>query len=128
MVEFNKINILEYSPIALALIGDGVHTLFVREKILKLNNITSGRLHLESAKKCKASAQSEVFDKIKNELLEDELAIANRARNHKTHSVKNNSIEDYKKATAFEALIGYLYLLKQYDRMNEILEKSFEYV
>ena len=125
MNEINEKNIIEYSPISLALVGDGVHTLFVREKLIRQTNLSHFNLHIESSKYCRASYQSKAFDKIFEMLEEDERAIALRARNHKSHNAKNSSPQDYKKATAFEAVIGYLYLLKRTNRLQEILEYSF---
>ncbi len=125
MNEINEKNIIEYSPISLALVGDGVHTLFVREKLLRETNLSHFNLHVEASKFCRASYQSKAFDKIFEMLNEDEKAVAMRARNHKSHNAKNSSPQDYKKATAFEAIIGYLYLLKREERLKEILDNSF---
>ena len=114
------------SPLALAFIGDAVHTKFVREYVL-LNSENSkiNNYHNLAKKFCTASRQKEVLEKITPLLTEEEKDIVRRARNAKSkHKAKNYDEEEYKKATAFEALIGYLYLSKQNERLNEILNFS----
>ena len=126
MKEITEENIVEFSPLSLASIGDGVHTLFVREKLIRETNLPSNKLHLEASKLCCAKKQSQVFERIFENLTEKEKAVALRARNHKSHAVKSSSQIEYKKATAFEAVVGYLYLIKKDERLNWILEKSME--
>ena len=114
------------SPLALAFIGDAVHTKFVREYVL-LNNENSkiNNYHNLAKKFCNASRQKEALEKITPQLTEEEKDIVRRARNAKSkHKAKNYDEEEYKKATAFEALIGYLYLSKQNERLDEILNFS----
>ena len=119
-ISMNNIN--ELNPLALAFIGDGVHTLYVRDKIIKANNLKQNDYHKLCARECNAKAQSLFLDSIVKELSDDELNIVRRTRNTKIHHTsKNNSEEVYKKATCFEALIGYLYLIGNYDRMYYIL-------
>lgn len=125
---FTKQNIKEISVLALSFIGDGVHTVFVRDYILKNQNLLIGSYHNKAIKFCSAGAQAKVFDEIFETLTEEEKEIALRARNAKGHKAKNASIENYKKATAFEAVIGYLYLLKEYERLNEILNLSVKII
>lgn len=127
MIEKNAMSenkIKEFSPLALAFIGDGVHTLFVRDYIMKRQNLTAGSFHLLASKICKAQTQSKVFESIFSSLTEEEKDVAMRARNHKSHTAKNANPEDYKKATAFEAVLGYLYLLGNKARLEEILDRS----
>ncbi len=114
------------SPLALAFIGDAVHTKFVREYVL-LNSENSkiNNYHNSAKKFCNASRQKEVLERITPLLTEQEKDIVRRARNAKSkHKAKNYDEEEYKKATSFEALIGYLYLSKQNERLNEILNFS----
>lgn len=113
----------EINPIVLAFIGDGVHTLFVRDKVVKTSNLLVNKCHINSAKFCNAKSQAKKLDLLLDSLSEDELNIVRRARNAKTHNIaKNSDIETYKKATSFEALVGYLYLKGNYKRLNEILK------
>lgn len=112
----------EINPIVLAFIGDGVHTLYVRDRVVKNSNLLVNRCHINSAKFCNAKSQATKLDLLMNNLTEKEHDIVRRARNAKTHNIaKNSDIETYKKATAFEALVGYLYLKGDYDRLKQIL-------
>ena len=123
----DKDKLIEVPPLALAFVGDGVHTMFVRNNVVKKNIQKVGDYHLLCAHFCKALTQSKVLDSITNELTEQENDIVRRARNVKSHNIaKNSDISTYKKATGFEALIGYLYLSGNFDRMKYILEKSME--
>lgn len=124
IISENKIK--EYSPLALAFIGDSIHTLFIRDYILKTKNLSSKNFHLLASKYCKAKSQKEVFEKIFPEFTEKEKEIAIRARNQTSHTAKNASPEEYKKATAFEAVLGYLYLTGNKTRLDYILQKSLK--
>lgn len=118
--EHNKLK--EVSPIMLAFIGDAVHTLFVRDVVVKSSNLLMKDYHKESAKMCRAKAQAELLDKLMPFLSDEEQDVVRRARNAKTHHIaKNADIETYKKATAYEALVGYLYIIGNFDRLKEIL-------
>ena len=114
----------ETSPIMLAFIGDAVHTLFIRDKIVKSENLLLKDYHKKSSNLCKAASQAERLNNIFDELTEAEQDVVRRARNAKLgHIAKNSDIETYKKATSFEALIGYLYLKGNFERLNQILKK-----
>ena len=114
----------ETSPIMLACIGDAVHTLFIRDKIVKSENLLLKDYHKKSSNLCKAASQAERLNNIFDELTEAEQDVVRRARNAKLgHIAKNSDIETYKKATSFEALIGYLYLKGNFERLNQILKK-----
>lgn len=118
-------SILQTNLLPLAFIGDSVHTLFVREKVLEEHDHKMDNYHTTASKFCKASSQAEVLRKITPLLSETEQDIVRRGRNAKPkHSAKNASSVDYSYATAFEVLIGYLYLKGDEDRMNEILNLS----
>ena len=106
----------------LAFIGDSVYTLYIREKMLELPKNKSNVLHTYTNKYVSAVAQSLSMQKIKPILNEGELAVFMRARNYKTASAaKHSTISEYKRATGLEALIGYLYLTKQKERLEEIM-------
>lgn len=112
----------EINPIVLAFIGDGVHTLYVRDRVVKNSNLLVNRCHINSSKFCNAKSQAKKLDLMFNDLTEIEHDIVRRARNAKTHNIaKNSDIETYKKATAFEALVGYLYLKGNFNRLKQIL-------
>lgn len=109
----------------LAFVGDSVHTLYIRTKLSKNSTTKSKDLHKSTIEFVRASGQSEVIEKLVNIFNEDELTIYKRARNYKTHSqAKNASVAEYKRATGFEAVLGYLYLTGQTERLNQILEFS----
>ena len=107
----------------LAFIGDAVHTLFVRDNVVKTNNLLLKDYHKKSASLCRAKAQAERLDLVLNLLTQEEADIVRRARNAKVHTIaKHSDIETYKKSTSYEALIGYLYLKGDFKRLNQILK------
>lgn len=114
-IERNKkiedVNML--SPLVWAYIGDSVYEMFVRINLVNKSNAKPHKLHIESIKYVKAKAQADILKKIQENLTEKELEIVKRGRNVQNHHVaKNSSIADYSQSTAFEALIGYLYLTR----------------
>ena len=112
------------SPSTLAFVGDAVFGLLVRTKLAEVER-PIGQLHKMSVDYVNANAQAEGFEMIKDLLTEKEMSVFKRARNHKTlSSAKNASIVDYRRATGFEAVIGYLYLIGNMSRLNEILNLS----
>ncbi len=111
----------ELSPLTLAFIGDTVFDLLVREDLICKANRPANDLHNLAVKKVKASAQAEFIEKLLPHLTENELAVFKRGRNAKSgHLPKNASQSDYHMATGFEALIGYLYLSNELDRIKEL--------
>ena len=115
------------NPQVLAFVGDGVHTLYVRNMLALSSKGKSGELHKITASYVKATEQSHVIDKIMPLLDETEKDIFRRARNYKTHSVaKNASVVDYRRATGFEAVIGYLYLAGKTEKLNKVLSLCVE--
>ena len=110
------------SPLVWAYVGDSVYELFVRTKLTNNSNAKPHKLHIESIKYVKAKAQADILKSIMNNLTEEEKDIVRRGRNTENHHVaKNSNVADYSQSTAFEALIGYLYLTKQDERLEEIL-------
>ena len=109
-------------PLVWAYIGDSVYEQFIRMNLVNTTNLDPHRLHVESIKYVKAKAQAETLSKIYDKLTDEEKDIVRRGRNAEAHHMpKNAEMIDYKYATAFEALIGYLYLTKQDKRLKEIL-------
>ena len=116
-----------YSPLALAFIGDAVYETFIRTKILLKANTSAHKLHKEAVTFVRAGAQSHAMQTLVPLLTEEEVDIFKRGRNAHSASVpKNADITEYRAATGFEALIGYLYLVHQTDRMNFLMETAFE--
>ena len=105
-----------YSPLTLAYIGDGIYELVIRSIVVERANRSANDLH-------KAPAQSAMIEALLAELTEDEEAVYRRGRNAKSYTTaKNASVADYRRATGFEALMGYLYLTGQTDRMLELIK------
>ncbi len=115
------------SPLSLAYIGDAVYELYVRNRIISENpNMPAHKLHLKTVKYVKAEAQSRSINAIIEELNEEEEAIYRRGRNAKSYTApKNADIRDYRRATGFEALMGYLYLMKNEERLNYLMDIAF---
>ena len=110
------------STTALAYIGDAVYEVHIRERILRKTNTNADAMHKMSVRYVSAEAQAKILKKIYDELSEHEQELVKRARNHKISSKpKNADPVTYKLATAFEALIGYLYMTDDKERMDEIL-------
>lgn len=117
--------LIKTNLLPLAFIGDSIHTLFVRKKVLEKSISKMENYHTEASKFCKASHQAKVIKSLLESLPQDELDIVKRGRNAKPkHQAKNASSADYAYATSFEILIGYLYLSDNKNRLNEILEYS----
>ncbi len=112
------------NPLTWAYIGDSVYELFIRTYLINTTNLKPHKLHIEAIKYVKASAQANILKNIYEDLTEEEKEIVRRGRNAENHHVpKNSNVQEYMYATAFEALIGYLYLTKQNKRLKEILNK-----
>ena len=127
LIELNRteeeINLL--SPLTWAYIGDCVYELYIRTSLVNTTNLKPHKLHIETIKYVKAKSQAEILAKIQDKLTEEEKEIVRRGRNAENHHVpKNSNVQEYAHATAFEALIGYLYLTRKFSRLKEILELS----
>lgn len=117
------------NPLVWAYIGDAVYEVYVRSYIISKGRKSSFELHRESIKYVKAEAQSSILEMLTESLSEEERNIVRRGRNTKTYHVpKNADVIDYRRATALEALIGYLYLMKRYERLDEIMKMILEAV
>ena len=126
----DRSELLTISPLVLAYLGDTVYESYVREYLIKKNiNKKVNDLHKSAIKYVNAKAQATVIHAIEDELTEDEVRIYKRGRNQKSHtSPKNADIIDYKHATGFEALIGYLHLNNESDRLNYIISKGIDII
>lgn len=123
----DSINPKEYSPLALAYIGDSVYDLFIRTKVLSKGNRHVTVMHRDSVHYVKAHSQAQSAHNIEAELTEDELRVLKWGRNAKSNtSPKNADILDYRMATGFETLIGYLYLEGKTERLSYLMEKAYE--
>lgn len=123
--ELKQTDISQYSPLVLAYIGDTVYEVFIRTLIVSKSSAPVHVLHKRSVDFVKAKAQSDVIHRILDSLTLEEQDIVRRGRNAKSGTVpKNADITEYKYATGFESLIGYLYLKKDNKRLIEILKMS----
>lgn len=117
-----KLDVDMMSPLIWAYVGDSVYELYVRTHLVNITKLKPHKLHIESIKYVKAKAQAGILEKLMEHLTEKECEIIKRGRNAENHHLpKNATVQDYMYSTAFEALIGYLYLTKQDARLNELL-------
>ena len=111
-----------YSPLTLAYIGDGVYELIVRTVLVKRGNCPVNRLHKQASSLVKAASQSAMMEVLEPMLTEEEAGVYRRGRNaHSPTMAKHATMSDYRRATGFEALIGYLYLKEDFTRMTELV-------
>lgn len=116
-----EINLL--SPLTWAYVGDCVYELYIRTNLVNKTNLKPHKLHIETIKYVKAKSQAKLLEEIHDKLTEAEQDIVRRGRNAESHHLpKNANVQEYRYATAFEALIGYLYLTKNFGRLKEILD------
>ena len=123
LFQMKEVDIKEYSPLALAYIGDAVYELVIRSLVLSEGNRQVQKMHKRTSSMVQASAQARMMTVLNDRLSEEEHAVYKRGRNAKSLSpAKNQSVSDYHKATGFEALVGYLYLKKEWKRMLELVK------
>lgn len=118
-----------YSPLTLAYIGDGIYELVIRSVVVERANRSANDLHKKTVKYVKAPAQSAMIQALEQELTEEEEAVYKRGRNAKSYTTaKNASMGDYRRATGFEALMGYLYLTGQTERLLYLVDRGIELI
>lgn len=124
--EFTEKEARLLNPLQLALIGDGVYELFIRNTILSNNlELSAHKIHVKAIGYVKAKSQSIIMHEIEDKLTENESYIFKRGRNAKSATVpKNADVRDYRMATGFEALIGYLYLIGDNERLEFIFNTA----
>lgn len=116
------VDIRTYSPLTLAYIGDGIYDLVIRSLVVGKGNTRASELHHRTSHLVKAHSQSAMMEYILPILSEEEEAVYRRGRNAKSPTMaKNATMGDYRRATGFEALMGYLYLKDEFDRMLELI-------
>lgn len=121
------VDIRTLSPLTLAYIGDGIYELVVRSVMVARTNTRAGLLHRQTSQLVKAEAQSKMMDILLPQLLPEEESVYRRGRNAKSATMaKNASINDYRRATGFEALMGYLYLTDQTERLVELVRVAVD--
>lgn len=116
----------DYSPLALAYIGDSVYDLYIRTRVLEKGNRHVTDMHKNAVRFVKANAQAQSTHAIEEILTEDEMRVLKWGRNAKSNtSPKNADITDYRLATGFETLLGYLYLEGEAERLSYLMEKAY---
>lgn len=121
-LKLNDMEAREYSPLALAYIGDAVYELAIRTLVMSRGNMQVNKMHKKTASLVKANAQAEFYKVLEEELTGEEKSIYKRGRNAKSATMaKHATMKDYRMATGFEALMGYLYLSGQNERMAKLL-------
>lgn len=118
----------QFSPLSLAYIGDGVYELFVRTRVIEEHeNMPANKLHKHTVRYVKAHAQANSIEAMLPHMTEDETTVYKRGRNTKSNTMpKNADMSDYRKATGFEALIGYLYISGSNERLDYLMNIAYE--
>ncbi len=132
--KMQEVDIREYSPLALAYIGDSIYDLIIKTLVLNEGNKQVQKLHLESSEYVQAKTQSQMMRVLQDILTEEERGVYKRGRNAKSVSpARNQSLTDYRRATGFESVLGFLYLKKEWKRILDLvkigldsLERSWE--
>ena len=118
-----EVDVKTYSPLTLAYIGDCVYDLIIKSLVIGHGNKQVNKMHKETSSLVQASTQSLMMRKLQDLLTDEERAVYKRGRNAKSVSpAKNQSVTDYRRATGFEALLGYLYLQKEWKRMLDLVK------
>lgn len=127
--ELKEVDIRTYSPLSLAYAGDAVFDLIVRSILIGNGNISNNDLHKAATKYVSARAQAIIIETILPKLTEEEAAVYRRGKNSKPSSrAKNATLNEYQKATGFEALLGYLYLEGEQERVFEIVKMGMDII
>ena len=123
LFQMEEVDIQSYSPLTLAYIGDSIYDLIIKSLVINQGNKQVNKLHKDTAQLVQASTQSLMMRTMQEHLTEEEHAVYKRGRNAKSVSpAKNQSITDYRRATGFEALLGYLYLKKDWKRLLDLVK------
>lgn len=127
LFQLKEVDIKEYSPLTLAYIGDAIYDLIIRTFVVNKGNKQVQKLHLETSALVNAGTQSKMMRVLQEQLTEEEHAVYKRGRNAKSVSpAKNQSVTDYRRATGFEALLGYLYLKKEWQRILDLVKMGLD--
>ena len=125
--EMEPVDVRTYSPLVLAYIGDGIYELVIRSLLVGQGNTQANKLHKKASTLVNAAAQSAMIERIKEELTEEEMHVFKRVLNaNSANMAKHASMSDYRRATGFEALMGYLYLTGNLTRLLELVKLGLE--
>ncbi|MCR5397197.1 MAG: ribonuclease III [Lachnospiraceae bacterium] len=127
LYDISDVDIRTFSPLALAYIGDSVFDIIIRTKVIAKGNVPVSKMHKACSDVVRASAQAQLLDAIAEDLTPEEEEVVRRGRNAKSKTTaKNASVIDYRNATALEALLGYLYMTGEIQRMQELVKIGLE--
>ncbi len=127
LYQIEKQDIRSYSPLTLAYLGDAVFELIIRSYVVRQGNTQADKLHKHTSSIVNAAAQSDLIRAIEEDLSEEELSVYKRGRNVRSYTkAKNAATSDYRRATGFEALCGWLYLEGRYDRLIRLVHTGLE--
>ena len=126
--KFTESDARQLNPLVLAYIGDSVYDLFIRTYLISNNrNMNVNHINIKAVSFVKAHSQSSLIRELIDQLTDEEILIFKRGRNAKSGTTpKNADVVEYRAATGFEALLGYLYLKEDNNRLNFILNKVIE--
>ncbi len=125
--ELPEQDIRSYSPLTLAYIGDAIYDLYIRTIIVKRGNTQPNKLHKRASALVKAETQADMVNVLEPHFTPEEEAVFKRGRNAKSYTTaKNATTGEYRRATGFEAVVGYLYLTKQYNRIIDLIKIGLE--
>lgn len=123
----DSVDIRTYSPLTLAYIGDGIFDLVIRSVVVERGNTKASQLHHRTSSVVKAHTQATLIEAVEDSLTDAEMDVYRRGRNAKSPTMaKNASMTDYRKATGFEALMGYLYLMDDLPRIVELTKLGLD--
>lgn len=123
--ECKDVDLRTYSPLTLAFLGDCVYDIIIRTVVVERGNRAPQGLHKKKSYLVNAKTQKELIESIQDLLTEEEESVYRRGRNAKSYTTaKNASVGDYRKATGFEALLGYLYLDDKMDRVMYLIKEG----
>lgn len=126
-MKLEEIDVIDFSPLTLAYIGDGIYEIVIRTMIVEQANRQVNKIHKAASDLVKAQTQAQLIFLIMDVLNEQEVSVYKRGRNAKAVTrAKNASMSDYRTATGFEALMGWLYLTGQSGRMMELIKLGVE--
>ncbi|MGL5437143.1 MAG: Mini-ribonuclease 3 [Lachnospiraceae bacterium] len=126
-LQLKPVDAATYSPLALAYIGDAVYELLIRTRVVNRGSMQVNKMHNKSASLVKAETQANLIKVLQDTLTPQELAVYKRGRNARSASTaKNATMIDYRMATGFEAMIGYLYLKEEYERLLTLVHDGLE--
>ena len=119
----------QYSPLTLAYLGDAAYELVIRTIFVKRANCQPQKLHHQVTALVSAKTQARMIGELMGELTEEEQAVYRRGKNAKPYTkAKNASMQEYLEATGFEAVMGYLYLREEFERMNELVRRGMGFL